>query len=261
MPVTAFPGGINTTGLNTANTVLDGDVTTTTLTATTANITNTYNSATNAITAFATGGQASATALTTTINRITTCATLHDSVKLPTSAAGRMIKVINDGATGVDVYPATGDLITGLAANLPVTIPAGRESIFDCAVAGTWSEKRPSLVNAQYTTGTTTTTFAANQLTGAAFVVYNNTQGTPGSIATRTATQMYQDDPQARIGGSYILRIKNGQGTGTLTVTAGSGVTLTGTATIAINTWRDFLVTYTSATALVMQSIGTGTDS
>lgn len=216
---------------------------------------------TNAITAFATGGQASAVALTSNINRVTVCATLHDSVKLPTATAGSTIKVINNGAAGLDVFPASGDAIDSLAANTAVTIPTGRESIFDCAVTGTWSEKRPTPIAAQYTTGTTTTTFAAGQLTGANFVTYNNTQGTPGSIATRTAAQMFSDDPQARVGGTYILRIKNGQGTGTLTVTLGSNVTLTGTMTIAINTYRDFLVTYTSATALVIQSIGTGTDS
>lgn len=217
--------------------------------------------ATNAITAFATGGQSSAVALTTGINRITTCATIHDSVKLPTSVAGKLVVVINDGAAGADVYPATGDAIGSLAVNTAVTVPPNRVSVFYCAVAGTWSEKRPADIPAQYTTGTTTTTFAANQLSGASYTVYNNTQGTPGSIATRTATQMFSDDPNARVGGTYILRVKNGQGTGTLTITAGGGVTLTGTMTVAINTYRDFLVTYTSATALTIQSIGTGTDS
>ena len=64
----------------------------------------------------------------------------------------------------------------------------------------------------------------------------------------------------SRVGGTYHVRIINNQGTGTLTVTAGSGVTLTGTATIAINTFRDFVITYTSATALVMQQVGIGTD-
>lgn len=113
--------------------------------------------------------------------------------------------------------------------------------------------------SAKFTTGTTTTTFAAGQLTGAPFVNYTNTQGTPGSIATRTATEMFGDDPTARVGTSYLLRVTNGQGTGTLTITAGSGVTLTGTATVAINSWREFIVTYTSATALVIQNVGTGT--
>ncbi len=215
--------------------------------------------ASNAITAFATGGQSSATALTSTINSITVCATAADSVKLPTATAGSIIQVSNLGAAYANVFPATGDLIDALAANAAVSLPVGGGIIFTCAITGSWKSHTTGVPDAKFTTGTTTTTFAAGQLTGARFVNYTNTQGTPGSIATRTATQMFADDPTARVGNSYLLRITNGQGTGTLTVTAGGGVTLTGTATIAINTWRDFVVTYTSATALVMQNIATGT--
>jgi hypothetical protein len=112
---------------------------------------------------------------------------------------------------------------------------------------------------AKFSTGTNKTTFEAGQLTGANLVVYTNTVSTPGSIATRTATEMFGDDAAAVVGRVYLLRIVNGQGTGTLTVTAGSGVTLTGTATIAINSWREFVVTYTSETALTFQNVGTGT--
>ncbi len=113
---------------------------------------------------------------------------------------------------------------------------------------------------AQFNTNTTTTTFAAGQLEGANYTVYTNTQGTPGSIATRTATQMIAGIPDAFDGQTYILRVINGQGTGTLTMTAGADVTLTGTATVAINSYRDFLVTITSVAShtLVMQNIGGG---
>ena len=84
--------------------------------------------------------------------------------------------------------------------------------------------------------------------------------GTPGSIATRTATQMFNDNPYASVGGGYRLRISNtAAGSATMTITAGSGVTLTGTATIADGSYRDFIVTYTSATALTIQNIGGGT--
>jgi hypothetical protein len=115
----------------------------------------------------------------------------------------------------------------------------------------------------QWSTGTTTTTFTAGELTGAKFTVYNNTQGTPGTITTRTAGQMFGDIPNCVIGFSYILRIINGQGTGTLTVAVGSGVTNpnTSTLTIATNTWRDFMVTFTSATAATITELGTGTNS
>lgn len=214
--------------------------------------------ATNAITAFAGGGQGSAVALTSTINSITTCATAGDSVKLPTATAGSLVQVSNLGAAYAAIFPASGDLIDALAANAAVNLPSGGAMLFTCAVTGSWKALNMSVPDAKFTTGTTTTTFAAGQLTGGRFVNYTNTQGTPGSIQTRTAAQMFADDPTARVGNSYFLRVTNGQGTGTLTITAGSNVTLTGTMTVAVNTMRDFIVTYTSATALVIQNIGTG---
>jgi len=157
-------------------------------------------------------------------------------------AVGNII-LVSDGSFDVAPLPNTVTLIvSSISGNAATAYIAG-----------------DSMAPAKFTTGTTTTTFAAGQLTGAAHTVYTNTQGTPGSIATRTATEMFDETPNARVGQSYVLRIVNGQGTGTLTVTAGSGVTLTGTATVAINTWREFMVTFTSGTALVMQNIGTGT--
>ena len=58
----------------------------------------------------------------------------------------------------------------------------------------------------------------------------------------------------------YKLRIIN-TNAGTLTLTAGTGNTLTGTATLATQTWRDFVVTVTSPTTITYQSVGTGTNS
>lgn len=215
--------------------------------------------ATNAITAFATGGQASAVALTSIFNTITVCATAADSVKLPAATAGTFLAVSNGGAAYANVFPVTSDIINELAANAPISLPTGQTIYFSCTVAGTWKATPIRAAGAKFTTGTTATTFAAGQLSGGDNVVYTNTQGTPGSLVTRTATQMFADDPFARVGQAYRLRVVNGQGTGTLTITAGSGVTLTGTATVAADTARDFVVTYTSATALVIQNIGEAT--
>lgn len=216
--------------------------------------------AVNGITAFATGGQGSATAITAMINRITICASAGDSVKLPTATAGLFLVISNSGAAYANVFPASSDAIDALAINTAVSLPVGGRLTFTCSVAGTWVSGGMVLTPAAtFNTNTTTTTFVAGQLTGGAFTCYVNSQATPGSIATRTAAQMFTDNPGARVGGSYLLRIVNGQGTGILTVTAGSNVTLTGTNTIATNTWRDFVVTYTTATALVMQNIATGT--
>lgn len=217
-------------------------------------------SATNAITAHAGGGQSLAVALTARINSITICATAGDSVKLPTAVAGKIIQASNLGAAYANVFPFSGDIIDTLAADAAVSLAVGSSITFTCAVTGKWKSTAQVPQETKYTTGTTATTFAAGQLSGAANVFYNNTQGTPGSIQTRTAALMFSDDPYARVGGTYRLRIINNQGTGTLTVTAGTNVTLNGTMTIAANTYRDFAVSYTSATALVIQQVGVGTD-
>lgn len=216
-------------------------------------------SITNGITAFATGGQASATALTTPVNRVTTCATIGDSVKLPTSAAGAVVVVTNSGATGLDIFPATGDLIDTLAANTAIRIASGTTVALYCAVAGTWNSTPTPLPYAKFVTiNVTAGTLAVGNATGAATVNLTSTNATPGTQTTRTASQMFADTPNARVGDAYMLRITN-TGAGVFTLAAGSGVTLTGTATIAQNTFSDFTVTFTSATALVIQKVGQGT--
>ncbi len=218
------------------------------------------NKATNAITAFASGGQASAVALTSEINSITVCATAGDSVKLPTSVAGMKIQVSNLGAAHAAVFPISGDLIDGLAANASVSLAVGGSITFTCSVAGSWKSSSQTVLGAKYTTGTTTTTFTAGQLTGAAFASYHSTAATPGSISTRSATEMFADDPYARVGGGYRLRVSNvSTAAAVLTITAGSGVTLTGPLHTVLDTgYRDYIITYTSATALVMQNQGLG---
>src|SRR2546423_1177381 len=70
----------------------------------------------NGLTAFAGGGQASATALTAGINRVTTVASAGDSVKLPTSAAGMAVTVINQGANPLQAFGTGTDTINGIAA-------------------------------------------------------------------------------------------------------------------------------------------------
>jgi hypothetical protein len=92
----------------------------------------------DAITAFAGGGQGSATQLVAQTNRITTVATTGDSVKLPASAAGLELMVINSGANPMAVFPATGDTIDGLAANASVSQMQNSLVIYTCAAAGAW---------------------------------------------------------------------------------------------------------------------------
>lgn len=90
------------------------------------------------ITAFATGGQGSATALTGEFNNVTTCATSGDSVKLPAAALGKSITVKNSGAASLAVFPATGDAINALAVNLSVNVPVGATTEFRAIDATTY---------------------------------------------------------------------------------------------------------------------------
>lgn len=115
---------------------------------------------------------------------------------------------------------------------------------------------------------TSATTLAASSLTGAADQVFLNMTGTlaAGAVATTdTAANIIAAIPQAQryAGGTYKLRIINSSsGAFAWTIAGGSGVTVTGTATIAQNTWREFLVTVGASVATVtLQSVGTGTNS
>lgn len=97
-------------------------------------------SVTNAITAHAGGGQGSATALTTAMNRVTTVATAGDSVVLPAAAAGRTVIVINAAASNaMDCFPASGDSINALTADTALSIAANKSVMFNCVVAGIWN--------------------------------------------------------------------------------------------------------------------------
>lgn len=111
------------------------------------------------------------------------------------------------------------------------------------------------------TINVTAGTLSAGNITGGEFVTLITTNATPGTQTTRTAAQMYADDPTAFIGQSYTLRICN-SGAGTLTLGAGTGVTLSGTMTVATTTFRDFNVTYGGTEAsptVTITNIGLGT--
>ena len=94
---------------------------------------------TNGMTAFATGGQASATLIITPLNRVTVVGTAADSVKLPVAAPGMQIVVANAHATNsLNLFPNTGDAINASAANVAFAIPAGKTASLYSMVAGNW---------------------------------------------------------------------------------------------------------------------------
>lgn len=92
----------------------------------------------NGVTAAAGGGQANGVLLTDTFNRVTTVATIADSVKLPPAVPGMCMLVMNSGANSMNVFPSTGDQINALGANNAYAMAAGARAEFFCAVAGTW---------------------------------------------------------------------------------------------------------------------------
>ncbi len=94
----------------------------------------------NAITAFAGGGQTSATPLVDAINRVTTVASAGDSVLLPKAKAGLVVVVMNAAAANsMDVFPTVGDAINAIAVNSQLAVAANKCVIFICAVDGTWT--------------------------------------------------------------------------------------------------------------------------
>lgn len=122
----------------------------------------------------------------------------------------------------------------------------------------------------QYYTNTATSavTVLAAQLMLGDLVVLNmtGTLGAGANLTTDTAANMaaalagYGTAPTATI--AYILRIINSSGGAfSWTVVGGTGVTVNGTATIAQNTWREFLVTISGGNTVTMQAIGTGSQS
>jgi hypothetical protein len=119
------------------------------------------------------------------------------------------------------------------------------------------------LPDAKFTTiNVTTGTLAAGNASGARFVNLMSTNATPGSQAMRTPAQILTDTPSLAIGQSYMLRVLNtGANPFTLATDSGAGFTMTGTMTVALNTWRDFIVTINSATTGTVQQMGTGTSS
>lgn len=98
----------------------------------------TQGSAQSGITAFATGGQASATQLSAQFNLIGTVATAADSVALPVSAAGLIIYIANQGAHAVQVFGVTPDTINAAATGTGVSLGSTKSAAYFCPVAGQW---------------------------------------------------------------------------------------------------------------------------
>lgn len=203
--------------------------------------------------------QATATVLTTDLNYITTCAA-GAGVILPVGELSKTATIFNNGANTLAVYPPVGGVLGSLATNIACFVAPGQSMDF----------KYSSLLNASFignaplpitqlkSISVASGTLAAGDMEGAAISVL--TQSGATALTTRTAAQLYAQIPNAGVGFSWFVRIINTNG-GTLTLTMDASITATGTLTLATNTFRDFLVQFTSATAATMKQIGTGTTS
>jgi hypothetical protein len=135
---------------------------------------------------------------------------------------------------------------------------------FDESAAGDILITLGSTVSALATAGPIV--FPANAITGTDDVFLLTTAATPGTMTTRTASQMYADIQsllgiQNINGFSFTLRITNTVITNTLTLAAGTGVTFVapGTYTVGPTAFRDFVVTVVNSAAINIQTTGTGT--
>lgn len=102
---------------------------------------NAHQSATDGITAVASGGQTNATLLTSTYNNVTVVATAADSVKLPLGAAGMSVYIRNSAANSLQVFGSGTDTINAVATATGVAQATTVSALYFCtssAPAAKW---------------------------------------------------------------------------------------------------------------------------
>lgn len=88
------------------------------------------------------GGQSGATATVLGINRFDTVNSSGDSALLPAAVAllvGKTVKVINNTATSMNVFPAGTDQINALGASTQIAVGANKSCFFMCTAVGQWN--------------------------------------------------------------------------------------------------------------------------
>ncbi len=90
------------------------------------------------ITATAGGTKAAAYPLTKTLNRISVCATDHDSVLLPFAVQGSRVVVRNGGAATLDIYALGTQTIDANATATPISLATLKATELVCFTAGQW---------------------------------------------------------------------------------------------------------------------------
>lgn len=93
---------------------------------------------TEGITAKAGGTRPLAVQIVSTLNRVTTVASIGDSVILPISSAGVIVTLVNAGANAMQVFAQGNDTIDGTAGATGYSQAAGKTAQYTCTLAGAW---------------------------------------------------------------------------------------------------------------------------
>ncbi len=166
------------------------------------------------VTAHAGGTQAAALALTKQFNKITTCATAGDSVKLPASAAGLLIVITNEGAAAAQVFGASTDTIDGVTTATGVPLAVGASAIYHCEAAGKWRQVGQGVLTGTFDGIVGATTPAAGSFTTGAF---------SGLLKLSVADALTASLVQTRAGGTALTKQINRVATAAV---SGDAVTL-----------------------------------
>lgn len=201
------------------------------------------------ITAFAGGGQGSATALSLAkkYHRITVCASSGDSVLLPASSAGQAHYVRNDGAAAAKVFGTSPDTVNGVATATGVFLPASTGVWYVCTTAGNWTTGPLVAISGNFAT-TLTATAATNvtlPVTGTLATLAGSEALTNKTVNGLTITST--NGTLTLVNGSSIVTA--GAFAITLTSTGATGVTLPTSGTLATLAGAEALTNKTFAVA------------
>lgn len=162
-------------------------------------------------------------AITSDYNVITTTSSNPSGVTLPSATIGRRIIIVNKGTNAINVYPASGGTIDGLALNASIQIPVNGVMFFNASSTTQWYSSGNSIFTAPTlgtpSSGTLTncTGLPATGITG----ILSGANGGTGVVNTgKTIT----------LGGNLTTA---GAYTTTLTANADTSITLPTTGTLA----------------------------
>lgn len=209
-----------------------------------------------------TGATAAATDTTVTAQALIDAIGDGDNADLPVGSAW-YVNYVNQTAQQITLAGGTGVTASGAlvippysSAMLLLTYSADTPA-FTLVGLGVFPNVAPLPAYKLTTAALESATMAAANLAGADSVTYVNTGTTPANLQMPTAAALWAILPNPVVGYTYELNIRNGSGSAnTATITTNTGITLSGTMTIAQNATCRFLVTFTSATAATVTSVG-----